>query len=67
MNEGRETEQEGRDVMKEEKEGNMRTRDGRHKQMCQKRVIDRDVEEEKQGIGGGGTMEILDGGREILR
>ncbi len=41
VKEGRETEQEGRYTMKEEKEGNMRTRDGRHKQVCQKRGIEK--------------------------
>ncbi len=76
MNEGWETEQEGRYVMKEEKEGNMRIRDGRHKKVFQKRDIEKSMdgwlrkrcigmeEEEKQGIGGCGTMERLDGGEE---
>ncbi len=45
----------------------MRTRDGRHKQVCKKIDIDRDGRGGEQGIGGGGTIEILDGGRKIVR
>jgi hypothetical protein len=36
---------------------NMRSRDGRHMQVYQKRDIDRDGRGGEQGIGGGGTME----------
>jgi hypothetical protein len=64
--EGRETGQKGRYIMKAE-EGNMRNRDERHKQVCKKIDSDRDGRGGEQGIGGCGTMERLDGGREIVR